>query len=158
MRIVTVSTVWVCGFGHIDDDNFDGVEVMGQEGVRELVAGLRERYPEHGKHLPEPEKMVLPEKPTARPKPRIELIAHFRMNWTERPEGEFENHADMIRATMRNNPPKVNVRIVYEVLNHNAKTVDDDPVLSIEVVTLRFGYRDERWEALAEADNAVDTR
>jgi hypothetical protein len=139
-------------------DDLDGREVTDLDSIRQLIDVLHTEFPEQSNDLPDPDNVVLRartgENGVNSPDASIELIGHIRFEpSTKRPEGDFKYEADMIRAGWKSDPPKVTHRLVYEVLpdEDRRKTVFEEPLLAVEIVTLHFEYRDEKWVAVTAA-------
>lgn len=140
-------------------DDVDGHIRLDRSYIAESIERLRESYPALAATLPDVEKLKTDAKKAEEAGDSgiaaIDLVAHFRMAYTdERPDGEFKTRKEIELALLRTNPMKATLRLVYEVVAPKGKVNEAiaDPVLAVEVVTLRFEYDGEQWKAITEAE------
>ncbi|HJT34624.1 MAG TPA: hypothetical protein VJ783_21520, partial [Pirellulales bacterium] len=155
-RMVSLSLV-IPAYGLGEDIVEEEIVHLDQEHLPEIVKSLRDMYPDIAATLPPPAKVDDEEAADAETvdTASIEIVARMRMAETARPVGEFKTDGELQRALLSEEPMTAALRIVYEVIApaHQLRGNSRDPLLSVEVVTLRFEYDGEKWRAVSDADN-----
>jgi len=123
----------------------------------EFLSSLADSYPEDAKDLPDAENLRIgaaeEEDAQTSPDAAIEITGYLQVSTTnKRPAGEFKNAEQLEQARLRTDPYKATFRIAYEVVaeQDNRRNPPREPVLAVEVVTLSFEFRGERWELIEE--------
>lgn len=156
-RMVSVSLV--TSFYELGED-FGEEEIvhLDQEHLGEIVKSLSDTYPDIATTLPRPAKAENDEKAAdtdAVDTAGIEMFARMRMVDTKsRPVGEFKTDEELQRALLSEEPMTAALRIVYEIIApaHQLRGNSRDPLLSLEVVTLRFENDGSQWRAVVKAE------
>lgn len=136
-----------------DDSRYD------RASIAESVEQLRQSYPDRADTLPDLEKLQADAKKAEEKgesgSTGMEVVCHFRMAYTDRrPEGDFKTKKDLELALLRVEPMKASVRLVYEIVTPGgvSEKANSDPVLALEVITLKFECDGEKWKAVSEAE------
>ncbi|HEV3342413.1 MAG TPA: hypothetical protein VG125_18730 [Pirellulales bacterium] len=132
-------------------------QCLDKEHLPELLSELAGTYPDDAKDLPDAESLQIrvgeDENVEHSPDAVIEITGHGQITSSDkRPAGEFQNAEQMERARLRTDPYKATIRIVYEIMaeQDNRRNPPREPVLAVEVVTLSFEFRGERWELVKD--------
>jgi hypothetical protein len=136
-----------------DDEHLD----LDNEHLYEFLQSISQAYPDIANDLPDAEslrmRVVKNENGLGSPDAAIALVTHFQMASTDqRPPGEFASAEQLERARLRTDPFRATFRIVYEMMadTSDRRKPPREPVVTMEVVTLVFEYRGERWELVRD--------
>lgn len=143
-------------------DDVGSEDRLNRASIAESVEQLRESYPDLAATLPDVEKLKAEAKKAdeSGESDIAVIVSHFRMAYTDHcPEGEFKTKKDLEVALLRIEPMTASIRLVYEVISPGGppRKTNSDPVLAVEVVTLRFEYDGDKWKAIDETDIGDET-
>ena len=163
LRVRLANVSGVVPFSELDYSNdMDDAQRLDRAYVADFVEQLISRHPDGAATLRDPTKVRADAEKAEKDDekaPTIDMIIHFRMAYSDkRPDGDFESKEKLERALLKIEPMTMTARMVYEVTGpqYRERIPVEDPVLALEVVTLRFEYDGQQWKAVAEAEPDQD--